>query len=60
MTRKELDHDRYIRNREERLRRQREYYLNHKEWCLGYRNRRISKEKSLIKNENIREDSLSI
>ena len=49
MTRKELDHDRYIRNREERLRRQREYYLNNKEWCLGYRNRRISKEKSLIK-----------
>lgn len=54
MTRQQLDHDRYIRNREERLRRQREYYLNNKEWCLGYRNRRIRKENDKEKvNKNI-------
>ena len=35
-TRKQKDHERYIRNREERLRRQREYYAQHKEYFKEY------------------------
>lgn len=31
MTRKELDHARYLRQREQRLRKQHEYYLSNKE-----------------------------
>lgn len=31
--RKQLDHERYMRNREERLRYQREYYAAHREQC---------------------------
>lgn len=33
MTRKERDHERYMRQRDERLKRQREYYATHREQC---------------------------
>jgi hypothetical protein len=33
MTRKERDHERYLRQRDERLKRQREYYATHREQC---------------------------
>lgn len=33
MTRKERDHERYLLQRDERLKRQREYYATHKEKC---------------------------
>ena len=39
MTRKELDHERYMRQRDERLKRQREYYATHREQCLESVNR---------------------
>ena len=35
-TRKQKDHERYIRNRDERLKRQREYYAQHKEYFKEY------------------------
>ena len=35
-TRKQKDHERYMRNREERLKRQREYYSQHKEYFKEY------------------------
>ena len=33
MRRKQLDHDRYMRNQEERKKKQREYYATHREQC---------------------------
>lgn len=45
MTRKELDHERYLRNREERIRKQHEYYFANRAYCLDYRNRRVKIEK---------------
>ena len=35
-TRKQKDHERYMRNREERLNRQREYYAQHREYFKEY------------------------
>ena len=35
-TRKQKDHERYIRNRDERLKRQREYYAQHREYFQEY------------------------
>ena len=52
MTRKELDHERYMRNREERLQRQREYYIAHPGYWSDYRKERvrIAKRKLLETN----------
>ena len=50
MCRQIKDHERYLRNREERLSKQKDYYRSHREWCLGYRNRRISKENGSERN----------
>ena len=36
MTRQELDHARYLNHRDERLKKQREYYRTHREYYLGY------------------------
>jgi hypothetical protein len=36
MTRQELDHARYLKHRDERLKKQREYYRAHREYYLGY------------------------
>ena len=41
MTRQELDHARYLRQRDERLKKQREYYLTHREYYLNYRRNKI-------------------
>lgn len=41
MTRKELDHIRYLRQREQRMKKQREYYLTHREYYLNYRRNKI-------------------
>ena len=35
-TRKQKDHERYMRNRKERLKRQREYYAQHREYFQEY------------------------
>ena len=35
-TRKQKDHERYMRNRKERLKRQREYYAQHREYFKEY------------------------
>ena len=35
-TRKQKDHERYMRNRNERLKRQREYYAQHREYFQEY------------------------
>ena len=43
--RKRLDHERYIRNRDERRARQRLYYREHKEKYYLYRKMRVIKEK---------------
>ena len=48
MDRKKLDHERYIRNREERLRKQREYYLNNRDRYLNYRKKRVIRERNLL------------
>lgn len=40
--RKLLDHERYIKHREERLQKQREYYQAHKEYFVAYRHKRIT------------------
>ena len=37
MTKKEHDHERYLRNREERLKKQREYYKAHRDEILSTR-----------------------
>lgn len=34
MTRKQADHERYLRQRDERLKKQREYYATHREEIL--------------------------
>ncbi len=34
MTRRESDHKRYLRQREERLKKQRAYYAEHREECI--------------------------
>lgn len=41
MTRQELDHARYLNHRDERLKKQREYYLTHREYYLNYRRNKI-------------------
>ena len=43
--RKRLDHERYIRNRDKRLKSQREYYQRNIEWCRKYYKRRAEIEK---------------
>lgn len=43
--RKRLDHERYIRNMEERKKHQRIYYRENKERCLQYRKMRVINEK---------------
>ena len=41
-TRKQKDHERYIRNREERLKRQREYYAQHREYFINYKRKKLA------------------
>lgn len=43
--RSQLDHERYMRNREERLQKQRDYYRNNTELCKASR-KAMQKEKS--------------
>jgi hypothetical protein len=45
--RQQLDHNRYLSNREERLAKQREYYRTHKEYYATYK-------KDLIKRERMK------
>ena len=50
-TRKQKDHERYMRNREERLKRQREYYAQHREYLQEYYRKKHAEaiEKLLIR-----------
>lgn len=41
MTRRELDHARYLNHHEQRLKRQHEYYIEHREYYLNYRRNKI-------------------
>lgn len=49
-----LDHERYMRNREERLQKQRDYYRNNTERCKASVNRckkkRVERERLLLFN----------
>ena len=50
-TRKQKDHERYMRNRKERLKRQREYYAQHREYFQEYYRKKHAEaiEKLLMK-----------
>lgn len=43
-TRKQKDHERYMRNRKERLKRQREYYTQHREYFQEYYRKKHAEE----------------
>lgn len=53
MARRESDHRRYMRNREERLMKQRKYYDDHREQCkksvVASRQKRIEREKAKLR-----------
>ncbi len=52
--RSQLDHERYMRNREERLQKQRDYYRDNTELCKASvkrcQKKRVEKEKILLFN----------
>ncbi len=52
--RSQLDHERYIRNRKERLQKQREYYRNNTELCKASvklcKKKRVERERLLLFN----------
>jgi hypothetical protein len=54
MTRKELDHIRYLRQREQRMKKQREYYRAHREYYIEYEIK-YQKQKSLVERKRIYE-----
>lgn len=54
MTRKELDHARYLKHRDERLKKQREYYRAHREYYIEYEIK-YQKQKSLVERKRIYE-----
>ena len=54
MTRQELDHARYLNHREERLKKQREYYRTHREYYIEYEIK-YQKNKSLVERKRIYE-----
>ena len=54
MTRQQKDHERYIANREERLKKQREYYRTHREYYIEYEIK-YQKNKSLVERKRIYE-----
>ena len=41
-TRKQKDHERYMRNRDERLKRQKEYYAQHREYFINYKRKKLA------------------
>lgn len=53
MARRESDHRRYMRNRKERLMKQRKYYADHREQCkksvVASRQKRIEREKAKLR-----------
>ena len=54
MTRQELDHARYLNHRDERLKKQREYYRAHREYYIEYEIK-YQKQKSLVERKRIYE-----
>ncbi len=52
--RSQFDHERYMRNREERLQKQRDYYRNNTELCKASvalcKKKRVEREKILLFN----------
>lgn len=52
--RSQLDHERYMRNREERLQKQRDYYRNNTELCKASvkrcKKKRVERERLLLFN----------
>jgi hypothetical protein len=48
MTRQQKDHERYILHREQRLERQRAYYIAHREYYLSYMKRLANEERNKI------------
>ena len=52
--RSKLDHERYMRNREERLQKQRDYYRNNNELCKASvkrsKKKRVERERLLLFN----------
>ena len=54
MTRQQKDHDRYIANREERLKKQREYYRTHREYYLNYMKSLVERERIKLYGNNLK------
>ena len=49
MTRSEKDHERYMLHREERLKKQREYYKQHRDYYINYMKKRCELETIKLK-----------
>ena len=44
LTRKQKDHERYMRNRENRRKKQKEYYAQHREYFKNYKRNKLAEE----------------
>ena len=44
LTRKQKDHERYMRNRENRRKKQKEYYAQHREYFKNYKRKKLAEE----------------
>ena len=44
LTRKQKDHERYMRNRENRRKKQKEYYVQHRDYFKNYKRNKLAEE----------------